>query len=134
MTKSLPTLPGRGTSGGDLEPSWGGEFFSRTKISELRFFRTKMSIFTAQIADDLFLVIDPGFRIFPFFYQIFRIFTVLNVVYDPSLTRETPFLFKLVSCFPAHPTTLLLKILRGYRCMGRPPTSNFLGGPPPSPP
>src|SRR6218665_2766592 len=30
-----------------------------------------------------FLVIDQVFRIFPFFSQIFRIFTMLNVVYDP---------------------------------------------------
>ena len=38
-----------------------------------------------------FLVIDQAFRIFPFFYQIFRIFTMFNVVYDPFLTRKTPF-------------------------------------------
>src|SRR6218665_1972605 len=50
-----------------------------------------MSIFTAQISDDLFLVIDQVFRIFPFFYQNLRVFTVLNVVYDPVLTRKTPF-------------------------------------------
>jgi len=35
-----------------------------------------------------FLVVDLVFRIFPFF---FRIFTMLNVIYDPFLTRKTPF-------------------------------------------
>src|SRR6218665_2208837 len=43
----------------------------------------------AKISDGLFLVIDLVFRIFPFFSQIFRIFTMLNVVYDPLLTRKT---------------------------------------------
>src|SRR6218665_1135163 len=42
--------------------------------------------------------------------------------------------FSLCSCFHAHPTTLLLKILGGDQCMGGPPTSNFFGGPSPSPP
>src|SRR6218665_1025550 len=41
-----------------------------------------------------FLVIDQVFRIFPFFFpQIFRIFTMLNVVYDPFLTRKTHFFY-----------------------------------------
>src|SRR6218665_872396 len=40
--------------------------------------------------------------------------------------------FSLCSCFHAHPTTLLLKILGGPM-HGRSPTSNF-GGRPPSPP
>src|SRR6218665_1778906 len=41
--------------------------------------------------------------------------------------------FSLCSCFHAHPTTLLLKIL-GDQCMGGPPTSNFGGTVPPVPP
>ena len=45
------------------------------------------------------------------FFPIFRIFTLLDVVHDPSLTRKTPVL--LFSYFRAHPTTLLLKILGG---------------------
>src|SRR6218665_4015569 len=46
----------------------------------------------------------------------------------------------LCSCFHAHPTTLLLKILEniwGDQCMGSPPTSNLRWGdrpPPRSPP
>src|SRR6218665_3611572 len=78
-----------------------------------------------------FLVIDLVLRIFPFFSHIFRMITVLNVVYDHFLTRKTQ--FSLCSCFHAHPTTLLLKILGGPM-HGRSPTSNFWGDRPPSPP
>src|SRR6218665_2275283 len=52
-------------------------------------FSEKISIFTAKNSDDLYLVIDQIFLIFPYFFQIFHIFTVLNVVYDPLLTRKT---------------------------------------------
>src|SRR6218665_3220103 len=55
-------------------------------------FSEKISILAAKISDDLFLVIDQVFRISPFFLsQIFRIFTMFNVVdvYDPFLTRKT---------------------------------------------
>src|SRR6218665_2011611 len=41
--------------------------------------------------------------------------------------------FSLCSCFHAHPTTPLLKILGGPM-HGRSPTSNFWGDRPPSPP
>src|SRR6218665_2147046 len=57
----------------------------------MTFFSEKISIFRAKISDDIFLVIDLVFRMFPFFSQIFRIFTMLNVVYHPFLTRKTPF-------------------------------------------
>src|SRR6218665_3814581 len=79
------------------------------------------------------LVIDQVFLIFSFFFQILRIFTLLNVVNDPFFTRKTiiseknslttPFL--LSSYFRAHPTTLLLKIFGGDGCMGRPPPQIF---------
>src|SRR6218665_1854061 len=42
----------------------------------------------------LCFVLDQVFRILPFFSQIFRIFAtlyMLNVVYDPFLTRKTQF-------------------------------------------
>src|SRR6218665_2927958 len=77
-----------------------------------------------------FLVIDLVLRIFPFFSHIFRMITVLNVVYDHFLTRKTQ--FSLCSCFHAHRTTLLLKILGGPM-HGRSPTSNFWGDRPPVP-
>ena len=38
-----------------------------------------------------FLIIDLILRIFPFFSHIFRMFTMLNVVYDHFLTRKPPF-------------------------------------------
>ena len=69
-----------------------GAEFGRTEIffadQEWRFLE-KMSIFTAKISDDLFFSYRPGFSDFPFFSQIFRIFTMLDVVYDPFLTRKT---------------------------------------------
>src|SRR6218665_1748181 len=116
-------------SGGDLAPSLGGTeiFFADQDFL--------MTFFLGKISDDLFLVIDQVFRIFPFFSQIVLIFTVLNVVYDPFLTRKTtiseknsfmtPFL--LCSYFHAHPTTLLLKILGG-RMHGLSPHLKFFLG------
>src|SRR6218665_2987557 len=105
-------------------------------------FREKISILTAKISDDLFLVIHQVFLIFPFISQIFRFFTMLNVVYDPFHTRKTTIFrkisvmtpFKLCSCFNAHPTTLLLKILGEGRMHGPSPTSSFGGTVPQSPP
>src|SRR6218665_3876544 len=43
-----------------------------------------------------FLVIDFVLRIFPFFSHIFRMFTMLNVVYDHFLTRKPPFFTLLI--------------------------------------
>src|SRR6218665_2353750 len=108
---------------------WGDRhFFSRDKIS-VTVFRKKVSIFifTAKISDE----IDQVFWIFTFFSQTLPIFTMLNVVYDPFLTRKPPVL--LCSYFRAHPTTLLLKIFGG-RMHGPTPTSSFGGTAPPVPP
>src|SRR6218665_1860648 len=72
--------------GGDLAPNLGGPTnFFRGTISG------KMSIFRVKIFDDFFLVIDLVLRIVPFFSHIFRMFTMLNVVYDHFLTRKPPF-------------------------------------------
>src|SRR6218665_3007585 len=79
-----------------------------------------------------FLVIDLVLRIFPFFSHIFRMFTMLNVVYDHFLTRKPP--FSLCSYFHPHPTTLLLKILGGTNAWAVPLTSNFGGDRPPQSP
>ena len=107
--------------------------------SEWRFFRRNISIFKAEISDDLFLVIDQVFRIFPFSSQIFRIFTMLHVLYGPLLKKRLfqkriPLWhhFLLCSYFRAHPTTLLLKILGG-RMHGPSPHLKFWGERPPSP-
>src|SRR6218665_308995 len=96
-------------------------------------FSEKSPIFTAKISDDPFFSHRPGFSDFPFFYQIFPFFATLNVVYDPFLTRKTPFL--LFSYFPGHPTILHLKILGG-RMHGPSPHLNFFweGDRPTSPP
>src|SRR6218665_2426154 len=112
----------------------GRKIISRTKI----FFRKKFPFSRTKFLTTFFLIIDQVFRIFPFFSRIFCIFTMLNVVYDPFLTRETTIsernsfmtLFSLSSYFRAHPT-LLLKILGRDGCMGRLPTSNFGGTVPP---
>jgi len=111
---------------------WGdGIFFSRTKISEWRYFSEKNLIFTAKISDDLFLVSDQVFRIFPFFYQIFRIFTMLNVLYDPFLTKNTFLTLFILSCASDNTTS---QKIRG-RMHGPSPNLEFvLGGRPPSPP
>src|SRR6218665_889501 len=50
-----------------------------------------------------------------------------------TISSQENHYFSLCSYLHAHPTTLLLKILGG-QCMGRPPTSNFLGDRPPVPP
>src|SRR6218665_1560114 len=71
--------------GGDLAPNLGGPKIFCGPIS------VKISIFRVKISDDLFLVINLVLRIFPFLSHIFRMFTVLNVVYDHFLTRKTQF-------------------------------------------
>ena len=103
----------------------GGKNFSPTKM---RFFAENISILAAKISDDLFLVIDQVFRIFPLFSLIFRIFTLLDIVHNPCLTRKIPFFafFLLFSYFRAHPTTLLLKIL-GARMHGPSPHLKLRG-------
>src|SRR6218665_2727493 len=75
-----------------------------------------------------FLVIDLVLWIFPFFSHIFRIFTMLNVVYDPFLTRKTPFFTLFILSSTSDNTTS--QNIGGDECMGCPPTLNF-GGPSP---
>src|SRR6218665_351215 len=89
-----------------------------------------------------FLVIDEVFVIFPFIFQILRIFTVLNVVYDPFFIRKntiseknsltTPYL--LCSYFRAHPTThYFSKYWWRTDAWAVPHLNFFLWGPPSSP-
>src|SRR6218665_2943022 len=103
--------------GGDLAPNLGGtKNFFRGPISG------KISIFRVTISDDLFS------SDFPFlFSHIFRMFTMLNVVYDHFLTRKTLFFTLFIL---SH--TLLLKIL-GDQCMGRPSPQIFGAPSPPIP-
>jgi len=65
-----------------------------------------------------FLVIDLVFRIFPFFSQIFRVFTMINIVYYPFLTRKTPFFYS-VHTFTRIRQHYFSKYW-GDQCMGRP--------------
>src|SRR6218665_3418299 len=108
--------------GGDLAPNLG-----RTK----NFFRGpisgKISIFRVKISDDLFLVIDLVLRIFPFFSHIFRMFTMLNVVYDHFLTRKPPF-FTLFILSRTYGNTTSQNIAWAV------PPPQILGDRPPSPP
>src|SRR6218665_1862130 len=88
------------SKGGDLAPSLGGteKKIRRPRFLNEVFFSKKISIFTPQISDDLFLflfVIDRVFQIFPIFFQIFHIFTACNVVCDPS-SREKPLFQKII--------------------------------------
>src|SRR6218665_3375271 len=106
----------------------------------MKFFRNKISVFTPKISEDLFLVIDHDFRIFPIFLKISHIFAASNVVYDPFFTRKTlisednslmtPFftLFMLSHASDKH----YFSKYWGDGCMGRPPPQ-ILGGPYPSP-
>ena len=57
--------------------------------------------------DDLFLVMDQIFQIFPFFSQIFPIFAMLNVVFEPFLTRKTPFFTLFILSRASNNTTSL---------------------------
>src|SRR6218665_1513345 len=107
---------------------WGhGKFFGGPRFLNFR----EKNPFSRQKFLMTFFSHRRGFSDFPYLYQIFRVFTMLNVVYDLFLRRKTPFL--LFTYFPAHPTTLLLKILAGDGCMGRPPPQIFWGPSPQSP-
>src|SRR6218665_57883 len=75
-----------------------------------------------------FLVIDLVLRIFPFFLHIFRMFTMLNVVYDHFLTRKTQFFTLFVLSRTSDNTT-------SQNIGGRSRPPQILGGTvPPSPP
>src|SRR6218665_1293849 len=104
-------------------------------------FLGKISIFTPKNSDDLFLVIDQVFLIFPFFFQILRICTVLNVVYDPFFTRKTTISEKRIPSLHLFYSVRTFALIRqhyfskywGDGWMGRPPP-HILGDRPPSPP
>src|SRR6218665_3935859 len=89
--------------------------------------------FQGKFSDDLFLVIHLVLWIFPFFSHIFRIFTMLNVVYDHFLTIKTPFSTLLILSRTSDNTTT--QKIGEDQCMGRLPPLKFWGTiPPRSPP
>src|SRR6218665_1061204 len=112
--------------GGDLAPNLGGtKQIFRGPISG------KISIFRVKISEDLFLVIDLVLRIFPFFSYIFRMFTMLNVVYDHFLTRKPPFFTLFILSRTSDNTTS--QNIGGINAWAV-PYLKFLGDRPPSPP
>src|SRR6218665_3448892 len=84
-------------------------------------FPEKISICTPKISDDLFLVIDQVF-------QILRLFTLLNVVYDLFFTRNTTISEKNSLIAPFFYSVRTFARIRqhyfskywGDQCMGRP--------------
>src|SRR6218665_3128688 len=114
--------------GGDLAPNLGG--YQKIFCGPIS---GKISIFRVKISDDLFLVINLVLRIFPFFSLIFRMFTVLNVVYDHFLTRKTKlFTLFMLSRRPHNPSSQNMG--GGGPMHGRSPHLKFWGDRPPSPP
>src|SRR6218665_3602020 len=98
----------------------GAEFGGTENIFvDQEVFSGKISIFRAKFFDDFFYH-RPGFSDFPFFSQIFRIFTMLDFVlllHFPH--KKNTFFYS--SYFRVHPTTLLLKILWGTNAWAVPP-------------
>src|SRR6218665_115101 len=93
----------------------------------------KISISRVKISDDLFFSHRPGCSDFSFLFPHFPyVYYVKCRIYDHFLTRKTQ--FSLCSCFHAHPTTLLLKILGGTNAWAVPPPQLLGGTVPPSPP
>src|SRR6218665_1719056 len=78
------------------------------------------------------LVIDLIFRIFPFFSHIFRMLTMLNVVYDPFLKRIPPFFYSIYT-FTRIRQHYFSKYWGGLM-HGPSPHLKSLGGPSPVPP
>src|SRR6218665_3638285 len=75
-----------------------------------------------------FLVIDLVLWIFPFFSHIFRMFTMLNVVYDHFLTRKPPFSLFILSRTSDNTAS---QNIGGGPMHGPSPPPQILGGPSP---
>src|SRR6218665_424496 len=108
-------------------------FFLQTKISELRFFPEKISIFTPKISDDFFFSHRPGFSDFPLFTVIkcpIRPFLrKKNHYFKKEFLNETIFLLFILSHASDNTTSLNI----GGGMDGPSPTSNFGGTAPQSP-
>src|SRR6218665_1460551 len=79
----------------------------------------KISIFRVKIPDDLFFSHRPGSSDFS---HIFRMFTMLNVVYDHFLTRKTQFFTLFMLSRTSDNTTS--QNIGGGPMHGGPPTSS----------
>src|SRR6218665_54987 len=95
----------------------------------------KISIFRVKFLMTFFLVIDLVLRIFPFFSYIFRMFTILNVVYM-TISSQEKHNFHSVHAFTDIRQHYFSKYWGGPM-HGWSPHLNFWGGgpgPPPPPP
>ena len=99
-------------------------------------------VFTPKILMSFFLVIDQVFQIFPFFFQILHIFTLLKGRIWPFLHKKKRYFrkeflddtfFTLFVLSRASDNTTSQNIVGGERMLGPPPVQ-ILGGPSPSPP
>ena len=112
---------------------WGnGKFFSRTRISDWRFFGKNVPFWRPKILM-IFLVIDQVFKIFPFFFQI-------HVVYDPFFTRKAQVQKRIPWRHFFYSVRTFARVRQHYfskywgdGCMGRPPTWHFWGTVPQAP-
>src|SRR6218665_2272844 len=96
----------------------------------MTFFSRKITFSWQKFLMTFFLVIDQIFHILHFFPQIFPIFAMLNVIFDPFLTRKTPFL--LCSYFDAHPTDNTTSLnIGGTNAWAVPSPPQIWGGPSP---
>src|SRR6218665_415443 len=123
------SLPGMG---GDLAPKLGGtkKIFRGPRFLNDVFFGKNLHF---QGQNFFFFSHRPGFWDFPFFCNIFRMFTMLNVLYHPFLTRKTHFFTRFILSRASDNTTS--QNIGGDQCMGRPPHLKLWGGPsPPVPP
>src|SRR6218665_3128348 len=107
--------------GGDLAPNLGGPKFFCAPISG------KISIFMVKISDDLFFSHRLGSSNFPFLFSHFRMFTMLNVVYDHFLTRKPPFFTLFILSRTSDNTSS--QNIGGGPMHGPSPHLKFLGGP-----
>src|SRR6218665_1003142 len=87
-----------------------GHFFRRTRF--LKFLNDVFGGEKFPFSRQKFLMtffIDQIFQIFPFFFQMFPMFAMLDVIFDPFLTRKTP-LFTLFILSRASDNTTSLNI------------------------
>src|SRR6218665_1276224 len=99
-------------SGGSVAETWrrvwgGRKIFSANPRFLNDVFGEKFPFSRQNFLMTFFLIIDQISQIFPFFSQIFPIFAMLDVIFDPFLTRKTPFFTLFVLSRASYNTTSL---------------------------
>src|SRR6218665_1190447 len=115
-----------------------GNLFRGARFQNDVFFEKNYHFRVLKFSWPFFVGIDQVFLIFPFFFQILRIFTVLNVVYQsPFLNKNNHYFRKefLGDTF-FYSVRTFARIQQHYfsKYWGDRCTSNLLGGPSPQPP